>query len=67
MKTYQFKSCSKKTLAQAYNVSYKTFNRWLVPHKDKIGVCCSRCYTPKQVEQIVSIFGIPEKSNLICV
>ncbi len=62
-----YKSTSKKILAQAYNVTDKTLGRWLSPHNQKIGTYRSRCYTPKQIETIVSLLGMPERSDLICV
>lgn len=63
----QFKSTSKKILAQAYNVNDKTLNKWLTPHISAIGEYRSRCYTPLQIKTIVSLLGMPERSALICV
>ncbi len=62
-----YKSISKKILAQAYNINDKTLNKWLAPHQQDIGVYRSRCYTPKQIETIVSLLGMPERYDLICV
>ncbi len=65
--TSNFKSTTKKILAHAYNVTDKTLNKWLAPHQEAIGEYRSRCYTPKQIETIVSLLGMPERSDLICV
>ncbi|MEW7279713.1 hypothetical protein ABW636_14060 [Aquimarina sp. 2201CG1-2-11] len=67
IETHSFKSTTKKILAHAYNVTDKTLNKWLSPHQEQIGEYLSRCYTPRQIETIVSILGMPERSNLICV
>ncbi|TSE10327.1 DUF4248 domain-containing protein [Aquimarina algiphila] len=61
-----YKSTSKKTLAQAYSVTDKTFANWIKPFEKQIGEYRSRCYTPKQIEIITSLLGMPEHSNLIC-
>ena len=63
---YKYKSSSKKTIAQAYAVSDKTFSNWIKPFETQIGEYRSRCYTPKQTEIIISLLGMPEHSNLVC-
>ncbi|WP_025741685.1 hypothetical protein [Aquimarina pacifica] len=62
----KYKSTSKKTIAQAYAVTDKTFANWVRPFENKIGEYRSRCYTPKQIEMIISYLGMPEHSNLVC-
>ncbi len=60
-----YRACSKKTIAAAYNISYKTLRTWLKPIKDNIGNYEGRLYKPNQVEKIVQHFGEPEKVSLV--
>ncbi len=50
---------SKIQLAEAYNVSLKTFNRWIEPIKDELGEYRGKTYTPRQVEKIYDFLGRP--------
>ncbi len=50
---------SKHQLAEAYNVSLKTFKRWIEPIKGKLGEYRGKTYTPKQVQMIYELLGRP--------
>jgi hypothetical protein len=50
---------SKNQLADAYNVSLKTFVSWIEPLKNKIGEYRGKTYTPKQVKVIYDFLGNP--------
>ena len=51
---FEIKAYSKKELAEKYQVSVKTFNAWLKPFEDKIGMKRGRYYTVNQVKTILS-------------
>lgn len=65
MTTVRYKSASKTQLAQAYNVSSRTFRLWIEPIKEKLGAYVGQAYNPKQIEQIVDFLGEPEKLEYI--
>lgn len=50
---------SKIQLAEAYNVSLKTFKRWIEPIKGELGAYLGKNYTPKQVQMIYDLLGRP--------
>lgn len=50
---------SKNQLAEAYNVSIKTFIRWIEPIKEELGEYRGKTYTPKQVKIIYDLLGYP--------
>lgn len=50
---------SKNQLADAYNVSLKTFTSWINPFKDNIGDYRGKAFTPKQVRVIYDLLGRP--------
>lgn len=60
-----YKSVSKKVLASAYDISFKTLHSWLLPIEDELGDYLGKTYTPKQVERIVKLLGEPEHIKLI--
>ena len=51
---------SKKELTFMYNVSMKTFTRWLRPHLTEIGAREGRYYNVKQVQLIFNLLGFPD-------
>jgi len=50
---------SKNELADAYNVSLKTFRNWIKHFEHEIGKYRGKAYTPKQVETIRRCLGEP--------
>lgn len=48
-----------KELCSLYNVSRKTFSKWLKPFEQQIGQRQGRYYTVVQVERIFMHIGIP--------
>ena len=55
----KIRAMSKTELANAYQVSLKTFSKWITPFKEKIGNYLGRAYTPKQVRKIFELLGCP--------
>jgi len=55
----KIRAMSKTELANAYQVSIKTFSRWIQPFKEEIGKYLGRAYTPKQVRKIFNLLGEP--------
>jgi len=62
--TFQLKAYSLNELAQIYEVSTRTFSKWLQPFKQEIGERCGRYYTVKQVQVILDKIGIPQTMML---
>jgi transposase len=60
---FELKAYSKKELAEKYQVSVKTFNAWLKPFEDKIGVKRGRYYTVNQVKTMLEVLGVPGTVN----
>ncbi|MDO9001399.1 MAG: hypothetical protein AB7O73_05660 [Bacteroidia bacterium] len=56
---FDLKAYSKKELAEKYEVSVKTFNKWLEPFNEKVGAKRGRYYTVNQVIIIVEVLGLP--------
>ena len=56
---HKIRAMSKTELANAYQVSLKTFAKWIKPFKEKIGDYLGRTYTPKQVRIIFESLGEP--------
>ncbi|WP_430933268.1 hypothetical protein [Saccharicrinis sp. 156] len=50
---------SKIELAEAYQVSLKTFKHWIQPIKGELGEYRGKTYTPKQVKIIYKLLGRP--------
>ncbi len=46
-----------------YQVSVKTFNAWLKPFEDKIGMKRGRYYTVNQVKTMLEVLGVPGTVN----
>ncbi len=61
--TTEIKAYSVKELCNLYQVSYKTFSRWLQTAREDIGERPGRFYTVLQVEKIFSEFGIPPRMS----
>lgn len=55
----KIRAMSKTELANAYQVSIKTFSRWIQPFKEEVGKYLGRAYTPKQVKIIFDLLGTP--------
>jgi transposase len=60
---FELRAYSKKELAEKYQVSVKTFNNWLKPFEDKVGVKRGRYYTVNQVKIMIEVIGIPGTVN----
>mgnify|MGYP000851043270 FL=1 len=60
---FELKAYSKKVLAEKYQVSVKTFNAWLKPFEDKIGMKRGRYYTVNQVKTMLEVLGVPGTVN----
>lgn len=60
---FELKAYSKKELAEKYQVSVKTFNAWLKPFEDKIGMKGGRYYTVNQVKTMLEVLGVPGTVN----
>jgi transposase len=60
---FDLKAYSKKELAEKYEVSVKTFNKWLEPFAEKVGEKRGRYYTVNQVKTIVEVLGLPGVMN----
>jgi transposase len=60
---FDLKAYSKKELAEKYEVSVKTFNKWLEPFTEKVGEKRGRYYTVNQVIKIVEVLGLPGVMN----
>ncbi len=65
--TIRYKACNKTTLANAYNISLYTLQKWLQPILHVIGDCNGNIFNPKQVSIIVKHLGLPEDLKLISV
>lgn len=50
-----------KELCNLYDESPKVLREWLKPHKEAIGDCRGRKYTPKQVEIIFEKLSLPKR------
>lgn len=50
-----------KDLCKFYNISAKTFRKWLRPYQDRVGPKNGQYYSPQQVEIIFDILGVPEE------
>ena len=53
-----------KELTQLYGVDRHTFQKWLKPFLEEIGERRGWYYTPKQVETIFKLVGIPKNTQL---
>ena len=53
------KPYSIKELCNMYGVCTKTFNNWLVPHKEEVGLKRGRYFTIKQIHLIFEKLGAP--------
>lgn len=60
----KIRSCTLPELAKIYNVSPRSFRRWLLPHKAVIGNRVGHYFTPLQVKLIIESLGLPENENL---
>jgi hypothetical protein len=48
-----------KELSDLYGVSKKTFTKWLIPFREKIGKRQGHYYSVEQVKTIFSSLGVP--------
>jgi hypothetical protein len=60
---FELKAYSKKELAEKYQVSVKTFDKWLKPFTEKIGEKRGRFYTVNQVKIMLEVLGVPGTVN----
>jgi len=65
MSEKRYKSSSKTELAQAYNIRRRTLRLWMKPIEEELGAYVGKAYNPKQIEQIVTFLGEPEKAEYI--
>jgi hypothetical protein len=56
----EIKVYSIKELAGLYSVCPRTFNKWLIPHSEKIGVRSGRFYNVAQIQIIFESIGLPK-------
>lgn len=57
------KSYNLTELANLYEETPRTIKNWLKPHKEIIGEKQGQKYSPKQVEKIFQILGLPKKDT----
>jgi transposase len=60
---FELRAYSKKELAEKYQVSVKTFDKWLKPFTEKIGEKRGRFYTVNQVKTMLEVLGVPGTVN----
>ncbi|MBS1635925.1 MAG: hypothetical protein JST26_08360 [Bacteroidetes bacterium] len=60
---FELRAYSKKELAEKYQVSVKTFDKWLKPFSEKIGEKRGRFYTVNQVKTMLEVLGVPGTVN----
>ena len=60
---FELKAYSKRELAEKYQVSVKTFDKWLKPFTEKIGEKRGRFYTVNQVKTMLEVLGVPGTVN----
>ncbi len=60
---FELKAYSKRELAEKYQVSVKTFDKWLKPFTEKIGEKRGRYYTVNQVKTMLEVLGVPGTVN----
>lgn len=58
-RTFILKTYTRKELREIYGVPPKTFQRWLEPFNEALGMKNKRYLTIEQVRKIVEQFGIP--------
>jgi len=54
-----YRAYTQKELAVLYRVAWKTMGRWLKSHEKAIGRKSGHFYSPKQVEVIFRVLGVP--------
>lgn len=55
-----FKAYSNKEIAVMFNVSERTWRRWVAPFRNDIGDRKGHFYTPVQVKVIFEKLGVPD-------
>ena len=60
---FELRAYTKKELAEKYQVSVKTFDKWLKPFSEKIGEKRGRFYTVNQVKTMLEVLGVPGTVN----
>jgi hypothetical protein len=60
MQRIPFKAYSNKEIARLYDVSPRTWRRWLEPFRNDIGYRKGHFYNPNQVKVIFEKLGIPD-------
>lgn len=58
----EIKAYTTKELAAIYDISDKTFYKWILPFKEEIGIKRGRFYNINQVRIIIDKLGIPGTS-----
>lgn len=56
---FELRAYNTAELAKLYKVNYRTFNRWLKPHRPLIGERVGHMYTVNQVLIIINRLGLP--------
>lgn len=59
MQRIPFKAYSNKEIARLYDVSPRTWRRWLEPFRNDIGSRKGHFYNPNQVKVIFEKLGVP--------
>ena len=60
---FELRAYSKKELAEKYQVSVKTFDKWLKPFSEKKKKKRGRFYTVNQVKTMLEVLGVPGTVN----
>ena len=61
---FEIRPYSLADLARIYKINRKTFRKWLVPIKDRIGKRIGRYYNVNQIKVIIEHLGIPSSISL---
>ena len=59
VKNFPLKAYTKNELRTLYGIPTRTFNQWVDPFKDELGIGTGNYLTVKQVRFIFEHFGIP--------
>lgn len=59
----QIKPYKQKELSDLYGVSKRTFTKWLIPFKEKIGERKGHYYSVEQVKIIFTSLGVPSNMD----
>ena len=63
-KIFVLRPLTHKQLAQMYEVSWLTFQKWMKRAENEVGKKAGHFYHIHQVKKIFQIFGLPKQVNL---